>query len=237
MSTNTIFKSSAIAAMTLAGLSVTVAANAQSSRYGNVYDYESGRNCGQACAAPAPQTHTTSRYGHTAARTVAPAPVYVDCAAMGTCAPQPRTVYTQPAPVQYQAAPTYTAPALIVLLVQRLSLMALAWSQAIQLRRQVMALVLAILHLAIQPQRQCPLIAQPVQRRNLMAHVCKAQAIAQHLAMVLVPAILRQALAIVHQAILQHPQRRQIAQLVQQLNLMVRVWKAALAQRHTQEAV
>jgi len=111
MSTNTTLKSSAIAVITLAGLSVTVAANAQSSRYGNVYDYESGRSCGQACVAPAQQTHTTSRYGHTATHTVAPAPVYVDCAAMGTCAPQPTTVYTQPAPVQYQAAPTYTAPA------------------------------------------------------------------------------------------------------------------------------
>jgi len=51
MSTNTTLKSSAIAVVTLAGLSLTVAANAQSSRYGNVYDYESGRNCGQACAA------------------------------------------------------------------------------------------------------------------------------------------------------------------------------------------
>ena len=104
MSTNTIFKSGAIAAMTLAGLSITVAANAQSSRYGNVYDYESGRNCGQACVAPAP----AGRYGYTTTQSAPP--VYVDCATMGTCAPQPTTVYTQPAPVQYQAAPTYTAP-------------------------------------------------------------------------------------------------------------------------------
>lgn len=116
MSTNTILKSSAIAAITLAGLSVTASANAQSSRYGNVYDYESGRNCGQACVAPAPMGQTSSRYGnavtHTAPMHVAPGPIYVDCAQMGTCAPQPTTVYTQPAPVQYQAAPTYTqAPA------------------------------------------------------------------------------------------------------------------------------
>ena len=110
MSTNTIFKSSAIAAITLAGLSTAIAANAQSSRYGNVYDYESGQNCGQGCAAPVTKTHTSSRYGHTATHNTAPAPVYVDCAAMGTCAPRPTTVYTQPAPVQYQAAPTYTAP-------------------------------------------------------------------------------------------------------------------------------
>lgn len=106
MSTNTTLKSSAIAVITLAGLSITVAANAQSSRYGNVYEYESGRNCGQACAAPAPQ----ARYGHTTTHTVAPAPVYVDCSVTGTCAPQPTTVYTQPAPVQYQATTTYAAP-------------------------------------------------------------------------------------------------------------------------------
>ena len=106
MSTNTTLISSAIAVVTLAGLSITVAANAQSSRYGNVYDYESGRNCGQACAAPAPQ----ARYGHTTTHTVAPAPVYVDCSVTGTCAPQPTTVYTQPAPVQYQATTTYAAP-------------------------------------------------------------------------------------------------------------------------------
>ncbi|WP_026942554.1 hypothetical protein [Hellea balneolensis] len=115
MSTNTILKSSAIAAMTLAGLSVTASANAQSSRYANVYDYESGRNCGQACVAPAPMGQTSSRYGntvtHSAPMHVAPGPIYVDCAQMGTCAPQPTTVYTQPAPVQYQAAPTYAAPA------------------------------------------------------------------------------------------------------------------------------
>jgi len=111
MSTNTILKGSAIAAMTFAAMSISAGADAQSSRYGNVYDYERGQNCGQACVAPAPQAHTSSRYGHTTTHTAAPAPVYVDCAAMGTCAPQPTTVYTQPAPVQYQAAPTYSAPA------------------------------------------------------------------------------------------------------------------------------
>ena len=110
MSTNTILKGSAVAAMTFAAMSLASSANAQSARYGNVYDYERGQNCGQACVAPAPQqSHTSSRYGHTATHTapmhVAQPPVYVDCAAMGTCAPQPTTVYTQPAPVQYQPAP------------------------------------------------------------------------------------------------------------------------------------
>lgn len=104
MSTNTILKGSAVAAMTFAAMSIAASANAQS-RYGNVADYERGQNCGQACVAPAPQAHTSSRYGHTASVPVAPAPVYVNCAQMGTCAPQPSVVYTQPAPVQYQAAP------------------------------------------------------------------------------------------------------------------------------------
>ena len=109
MSTNTILKGSAVAAMTFAAMAVSASANAQSARYGNVYDYERGQNCGQACVAPAPKAHTSSRYGHTATHSapmhVAQPPVYVDCAAMGTCAPQPTTVYTQPAPVQYQSAP------------------------------------------------------------------------------------------------------------------------------------
>lgn len=108
MSTNTILKGSAVAAMTFAAMSIATSANAQS-RYGNVADYERGQNCGQACVAPAPKAHTSSRYGHTATHTapmpVAPGPVYVNCAQMGTCAPQPSVVYTQPAPVQYQAAP------------------------------------------------------------------------------------------------------------------------------------
>lgn len=120
MSTNTILKGSAIAAMTFAAMAVSASANAQSSRYGNVYDYERGQNCGQACVAPAPNAHGSSRYGHTVTHSapithsapmpVAPAPVYVDCVTMGTCAPQPTTVYTQPAPVQYHSSTTYAAP-------------------------------------------------------------------------------------------------------------------------------
>jgi len=114
MSTNTIFLSGAIAVISLAGLSVAVSADAQSSRYGgSVYDYESGQSCGQACAAPAPVA-TTSRYGSPVQS--AP-PVYVDCRAMGTCAPpapvyaqQPTTVYTQPAPVQSYSQNTYAPP-------------------------------------------------------------------------------------------------------------------------------
>ena len=116
MSTNTIIKGSAVAAMTFAAMAISASANAQNARYGNVYDYERGQNCGNACTAPAQQAHQGStRYGSTTTY-VAPmqqaAPVYVNCAQMGTCAPQPTTVYTQPAPVQYQAAPvqSYSQP-------------------------------------------------------------------------------------------------------------------------------
>lgn len=103
MSTTKLFKAGIIATVGVAGL--TLAANAQS-RYGNVYDYESGRNCGSACT-PAPVAPTTSRYGApvVAAPTYNPAPVYVDCVTAGTCAPQPSVVYTQP------AAPVYSQPA------------------------------------------------------------------------------------------------------------------------------
>ena len=109
MSTTKLFRAGMIATVGVAG--ITLAANAQS-RYGNVYDYESGRNCGQSCA-PAPVPATTSRYGApvVAAPTYNPAPVYVDCVTAGTCAPQPATVYTQPAPVYTQPATTYTQPA------------------------------------------------------------------------------------------------------------------------------
>ncbi len=108
MSTTKLFRAGMIATVGVAGL--TLAANAQS-RYGNVYDYESGRNCGQSCA-PAPTPAITSRYGApvVAAPTYNPAPVYVDCVTAGTCAPQPSVVYSQPAPVYTPPAPVYTQP-------------------------------------------------------------------------------------------------------------------------------
>jgi len=113
MSTTKLFRAGLFATVGVAGL--TLAANAQS-RYGNIYDYESGRNCGQACTVPA-AAPTTSRYGApvVAAPTYAPAPVYnpapvyIDCVQAGTCAPQAATVYTQP--TQTYSAPSYTAPA------------------------------------------------------------------------------------------------------------------------------
>jgi hypothetical protein len=92
-------------------ITLAATANAQNSRYGDIYQYESGRNCGQACVPAQP--------GRYAAPAPAPmgAPVYVDCTQIGTCAPaQPTTVYsaptyTQPAPVYTQPAPVYTQPA------------------------------------------------------------------------------------------------------------------------------
>lgn len=102
MSTTKFLRAGLIASIGVAGLTLT--ANAQS-RYGNVYDYESGRNCGAACVAPAPLTpQANTRYGApiVAAPTYNQAPVYVDCTQLGTCAPQPSVVYTQPAPVYTQ---------------------------------------------------------------------------------------------------------------------------------------
>lgn len=111
MSTQTYLRATAITALSALAFAATAStANAQS-RYADVYDYESGRNCGQACVPAAPAAVTSSRYGSTVtpapAMQVAPGPVYVDCAQLGTCAPQAATVYTAPVQ-QYQApAPTY----------------------------------------------------------------------------------------------------------------------------------
>jgi len=113
MSTKAILRNSALAATLIAGFTITAVANGNGSRYGNVYDYESGHNCGSsACVAPAP---VASRYGGgyvtpapVQSLPVSPGVVYVDCAAMGTCAPAP----SYQAPVQTYQAPvqTYQAP-------------------------------------------------------------------------------------------------------------------------------
>ena len=113
MSTTKLFRAGLIATVGVAGL--TLEANAQS-RYGDIYDYESGRNCGQACvpAAPVAAAPTTARYGApiVAAPTYNPAPVYVDCVQAGTCAPAaPAVVYSQPTPTYTQPVQTYTPPA------------------------------------------------------------------------------------------------------------------------------
>jgi len=110
MSTTKLFRAGLIATIGVAGL--TLEANAQS-RYGDIYDYESGRNCGQACvpAAPVAAAPTTARYGApiVAAPTYNPAPVYVDCVQAGTCAPAaPAVVYSQP--TSFSSSTTYSEP-------------------------------------------------------------------------------------------------------------------------------
>lgn len=115
MSTTRLFRAGLIASVGIAGLTLTAQAQ---SRYGNIYDYESGRSCGQACAPAAPiATQAPARYGAPVAAPVYrpapvynPAPVYVDCVTAGTCAPQPQTVYTAPTQTYTAPAQTYTAP-------------------------------------------------------------------------------------------------------------------------------
>ena len=87
MSTTRLLRAGLIASVGVAGLTFTAQAQ---SRYGNIYDYESGQNCGQACTPAAPVgTQAPTRYGApaVAAPVYNPAPVY---------APQPATVYTAP---------------------------------------------------------------------------------------------------------------------------------------------
>lgn len=117
MSINTLFITTAIAALGVS--SVATSANAQSSRYGgdDVYSYESGTNCNTNPCGQVAAPVKSSRYGGYAQQApMQQAPVYVDCAQMGTCAPapqmmaQPSTVYTQPAAPVYQQ-PQYTQQA------------------------------------------------------------------------------------------------------------------------------
>jgi len=71
MSTNTIIKGSAVAAMTFAAMAVSASANAQSARYGNVFDYEqlelflyilcTGHN---ACRLPSENNSSIRRHMH-----------------------------------------------------------------------------------------------------------------------------------------------------------------------------
>lgn len=127
MSSNNIIIKSAFAMVATAGLTLTAYAGNGSSRYGgpSVYDYESGGSCHTAACAQGGQQHVqtapaTTRYGapaqhqnhgYQSSMTVSPGPVYVDCAAMGTCAPQPQAyqqpTYQAPAPQQYVQPTTY----------------------------------------------------------------------------------------------------------------------------------
>ena len=114
MSTTTLIKTTAIAAITFAALATTAQAQ---SRYGDITAYEGSGQCAPGACATATTTTTvqSSRYGsvETVAPTYNSAPVVVDCLqfAQPGCAPvmtQPTTVYTQPyAQAQVQ---TYQEP-------------------------------------------------------------------------------------------------------------------------------
>jgi len=115
MSTHTYLRATAIAALTTVAFAATAAAaNAQNSRYGDVYDYESGHNCGQACIAPA-LAQPVRAPAYVPPQAVTGPPIYVDCATMGSCAAQqPATVYAEPQTYSnsYSESTTYSsAPA------------------------------------------------------------------------------------------------------------------------------
>ena len=117
MSTNTLLKVSAMTAFAVVGTAITASAG-DNSRYGgpSVYDYESGQNCGQACAsAPVYSAPVTTRYGtgivQQAPITQAP-PIYLDCSQLGTCG-YTQPTYSQPAPVYSQPATVYSQPATV----------------------------------------------------------------------------------------------------------------------------
>ncbi len=113
MSGNKFFKSSMIVGASVVALTLGACASsgANGSRYGNVYDYESGSgscNSGAACGAVVTPP-VESRYGSTTViggQPVSPGVVYTDCSqtAMGCGTPAP--VY-QPAPIP-APAPTTT---------------------------------------------------------------------------------------------------------------------------------
>ncbi len=115
MSNALILKNGLLAVTCIAGLTLTACASGQngSSRYGSVYDYESGGNacqagpCGPAVAAPV--------YGGQqviGGQTVSPGVVYTDCSAVSgmNCNPQPAQTYTQPTPAYTPPATTYGNP-------------------------------------------------------------------------------------------------------------------------------
>ncbi len=114
-------KKGLMAAVCVGGLTLTACASSQTSgsRYGSVYDYESGGDCGNACGAVVTPPVSSSRYGSDTViggQAVSPGVVYADCSVVGgmNCgqpAPQPVPVYTQPAPTYTQPAPVYTPPA------------------------------------------------------------------------------------------------------------------------------
>lgn len=112
MSTNTFIRASLLATMGVAAMSITASAQSHA-RYGNVYDYESSKDCAHPCTIQkAPMAQTSARYGAPIAVQPAPAPVapvYIPAPAPMAPAPAPTHVYaqaTQTAPAQCPAGTT-----------------------------------------------------------------------------------------------------------------------------------
>lgn len=122
MSGNNFLKSSVIVGASVVALTLGACASSggSGSRYGNVYDYESGGNCNAGASCGAVVTPPAeSRYGSTTViggQPVSPGVVYTDCsnvAAMGCGAPAPAptppVAYSPPSMVQTQSS-GYTSP-------------------------------------------------------------------------------------------------------------------------------
>jgi len=118
-------KKGLMAAVCVGGLTLTACASSQTSnsRYGSVYDYESGGDCGNECAAVVTPPVTSSRYGSDTViggQPVSPGAVYADCSVVSgmNCntqpVQQPVQIYNQPAPApvytQSVQTPAYTGP-------------------------------------------------------------------------------------------------------------------------------
>lgn len=115
MSTHNYLRATVLAAFTTVAFAATAAsANPQNSRYGDIYDYESGHNCGEACVAPPPaqpMAQPVRAPAYVPPQPVSGPPIYVDCSQMGSCGAQPATVFTQPQ-ATYSENTTYSsAPA------------------------------------------------------------------------------------------------------------------------------
>ncbi len=117
MSNAIILKNGLLAVTCVAGLTLTACASGQngSSRYGSVYDYESG---GSACQSSAcgPTSYTAVYGGQRVigGQPVSPGVVYADCSVisgMNCNQQQPTQIYTPPTPTYTPSTPTYSPPA------------------------------------------------------------------------------------------------------------------------------
>ncbi|MCF6221935.1 MAG: hypothetical protein L3J65_12560 [Robiginitomaculum sp.] len=123
MSSINILKSSIIVGTSVVALTLSACASSggSSSRYGNVYDYESGsNNCSGAACGAVVTPPVESRYGSTTViggQPVSPGVVYTDCSqvtGMGCAAPvyqqAPSVEYTSPPSMRQTPAMPYSSP-------------------------------------------------------------------------------------------------------------------------------